>query len=91
VTQKIKLFTPGMLYRFRDLVEKRLVENYPTLRYWQEHNDFPLGKRLGANVRVWTGDELNDWWDSRSTDLKVMSPAARRPGRPRKEIAEATP
>ena len=54
--------------RFKDLQERRIVNSPQTLRHFQIHEGFPLGKLLGPNTRVWTVDEINGWLATRLTD-----------------------
>jgi hypothetical protein len=72
-------------YRFVDLKRKGLIGNWPTLRHLQKVHGFPAGKKLGGNMRVWTAREVNEWLASRPSDIKIIPPNARRPGRPRKQ------
>jgi predicted DNA-binding transcriptional regulator AlpA len=55
------------LLRFRDLKERNIVNNWPTLLRWI--NDpkiaFPPGRRIGPNTRTWTDDEVEAWIASR--------------------------
>jgi predicted DNA-binding transcriptional regulator AlpA len=66
---------PGKLYRFIDL--KRVgVNNYPTLKRWQETQGFPKGRLLGENTRVWTEEEIVAWWDSKADPPpEIVKPA----------------
>lgn len=51
--------------RFADLKAKGLVTNRETLGRWIREKGFPPGKLIGPNTRVWTDQEINDWWNSR--------------------------
>jgi hypothetical protein len=55
------------LLRFKHLKERRIVENWAQVKRWVEQQDFPPGRLLGPNTRVWTEDEINDWLDARPT------------------------
>ena len=64
------LFHPNKCYRRKpDLVGKdgQLFNNDASLTNAIEHEGFPDGRRVGR-VRIWTGDELNAWWDSRPSE-----------------------
>jgi predicted DNA-binding transcriptional regulator AlpA len=54
--------------RFKDLRERGIVPNWPTLRRWVEECDFPPGRLLGPNSRVWTKDEIEAWLESRPVE-----------------------
>lgn len=51
--------------RFKDLKERGVVSTWPTLLSWIEKVDFPPGRYLGPNTRVWTEAEIEDWIASR--------------------------
>lgn len=51
--------------RFRDLKDRGLVFNWPTLLRWIEFEGFPPGRRLGPNTRAWTAEEVEAWVASR--------------------------
>jgi predicted DNA-binding transcriptional regulator AlpA len=55
---------PSKLLRFRDL-ERVEIRNWPTLLRRIKRDGFPAGRRLGANCRVWTQEEVEAWWESR--------------------------
>jgi predicted DNA-binding transcriptional regulator AlpA len=60
--------------RFRDLKQRRIVENWPTLLRWIQTEGFPPGMRLGPNRRAWPESEVEAWIDSR----RIPSPIQRR-------------
>src|SRR5215204_1348455 len=62
-----------MLLRFRDLNERRIVANWPTLLRLIERHGFPAGIRLGPNMRAWPEAEIEAWLESR----RIPSPAWR--------------
>ncbi len=79
--------------RFRDLKERGVVRNWPSLKNLQKNHGFPLGRMLSANVRVWDEEtEIDPWLKSRPTAGPApRGAAARGRGRPRKGgIAQAT-
>jgi predicted DNA-binding transcriptional regulator AlpA len=47
--------------RFRDLKARGIVGNWQTLQRWIQFRGFPPGRLLGANSRVWTEQEVEDW------------------------------
>ena len=84
----------GKRLRFRDLKERGIVNNYVTLRNWQNKLGFPRGQLTGPNTRTWDEDEeINPWLATRPTEPKA-APVVRsgRRGRPpkRREAATAT-
>jgi predicted DNA-binding transcriptional regulator AlpA len=65
------------IIRFQDLKTRGIVSNWNTLLRWIEHENFPPGRRLGANTRVWTETEIEDWIASRPVaSIKEASDAA---------------
>jgi hypothetical protein len=54
-----------VLFRFRDLKERGIVNSWPQLKRLQELHDFPLGRMLSPNTRAWTESEVNAWIESR--------------------------
>lgn len=50
----------SVLLRFRDLKARGVVNNYPTLYRWIEHEGFPPGMMLGPNSRAWRESEIDD-------------------------------
>ena len=76
--------------RFRELKERGIVNNRPSLKNLQEQRGFPLGKLTGANSRTWTEDEVDEWVDSQPEAPKPVLPAKRPRGRPRKTENRAT-
>jgi predicted DNA-binding transcriptional regulator AlpA len=63
--------SPSRLIRFRDLRERNVVTNWPTLLRLIQREKFPPGMRLGAQTRAWREDEVEGWLDSR----RIPSPA----------------
>jgi predicted DNA-binding transcriptional regulator AlpA len=55
------------LLRYDDLKKSGLVGSRPTLGRWIKEQGFPPGRLLGAKTRVWTEEEINTWFASRST------------------------
>jgi len=51
--------------RFRDLKARGLVDNRTTLQRWIQQQQFPPGRLLGPNVRVWSDTEISVWLASR--------------------------
>ena len=55
---------PSKVLRFPDL--KRVgINNWPTLKRRVEQDNFPPGRYIGKNSRVWTEEEVEAWWLSR--------------------------
>jgi hypothetical protein len=59
------------LLRYSDLKARKFVSNRPQLRRLQQNYGFPLGKLLGPNTRVWTEEEVLQWFETRP----VIAPA----------------
>jgi predicted DNA-binding transcriptional regulator AlpA len=55
------------LLRFRDLKQRNIVSNWPTLLRWigDPNIAFPAGRRIGPNTRTWTSEEVEAWIASR--------------------------
>jgi predicted DNA-binding transcriptional regulator AlpA len=74
------------LLRFRDLKERGIIPNWPTLRVRIARDGFPPGRMLGPNSRAWTEAEIDVWLRSRPTAGPApRGAAARGRGRPRAE------
>ena len=59
------------LLRYADLQRRNVVKNWQTLSNWIEKENFPPGRLIGPNTRVWTEEEVTEWISSRPTALKV--------------------
>jgi hypothetical protein len=68
----------GLLLRFRDLKDRRIVSNHVTLGRWIAKEGFPPGFMLGPNTRVWREDDIDAWLDSRPTENTLLRGAAKR-------------
>jgi len=53
------------IIRFNDLKARGIVANWNTLLRWIESDNFPPGRKLGANTRAWTETEVEAWIQSR--------------------------
>jgi hypothetical protein len=73
------MFDDSQFYRFNDLREMGFAPTWATLRVWMQRHGFPPGTLIGANHRVWTGLELNEYIRSRPVDSRA----------PRKAVARA--
>ena len=49
------------LLRMRDLKERNIVHNWPTLLRWIDENGFPPGRLVGPNTRAWTEAEIENY------------------------------
>ena len=76
--------------RFADLKARGIVNNRPTLRNWIRDRGFPPGQLTGPNTRTWDEGEVADYIASRPIEPKPTPQPKRRPGRPRKALAEQT-
>jgi predicted DNA-binding transcriptional regulator AlpA len=56
------------LLRFKDLQERGIAMTHQAVRHMQIHENFPMGRLLGPNSRVWTVAEVNEWLASRPTE-----------------------
>jgi len=74
--------------RYRDLKERGVINNRPTLNNWIKKLGFPPGQLTGPNSRTWSEDEVEAWLDSRPTAPKPAPIVKGRPGRPRKAAAK---
>ena len=80
--------------RFADLKAAGVVGNRVTLRRWQENPNinFPLGRLIGPNTRIWTQSEIQDWIASRPADnTRALTPEHRehlKAGQKRRRAAE---
>jgi hypothetical protein len=52
---------PSKLFTFKDLACVG-IKNWPTLRRRVENDNFPPGRYVGANTRVWDKAEVEAWW-----------------------------
>jgi hypothetical protein len=78
----------GKRLRFRDLVDRNIVKNRPTLTNWIAKYNFPTGQLTGPNTRTWGEDEVQCWLDNRPTAPKTTPLTPGRPPGPR--IIEAS-
>jgi hypothetical protein len=70
--------------RYRDLKERGVINNRPTLNNWIKKLGFPPGQLTGPNTRTWGEDEVEDYLANRPTAPKPAPNPPRRPGRPKK-------
>jgi len=75
--------------RYRDLIERGVVKNRPTLQNWIRDRGFPPGQLTGPNSRTWGEAEVEAWLASRPTAPKPTPKPSRRPGRPRRNPEQA--
>ena len=59
------------LLRFKDLKERGIVTNWPTVKRWIDALGFPPGKHLGPQTRVWTEAEIEAWIASRPSGTET--------------------
>ena len=57
--------------RYRDLVERQIVNNRTTLQRWVHDYGFPVGVLLGPNSRAWPADQVDAWLAERASDREV--------------------
>jgi predicted DNA-binding transcriptional regulator AlpA len=53
------------LLRFRDLKERKIVNNRATLSNWIKREGFPPGRMLGPNTRIWDEPSVLEWVNNR--------------------------
>jgi hypothetical protein len=78
------------LFRFADLKRLGFVDSYAQLRRMQQQYGFPLGRMISPNIRTWEANEVADWYANRPSELKPISPTARRPRREAAATATVT-
>jgi hypothetical protein len=59
--------------RFCDLRDRGIVQSHAGLRHLQVHENFPVGRLLGPNTRVWTAAEINNWLASRPIEPSLQT------------------
>jgi predicted DNA-binding transcriptional regulator AlpA len=57
--------------RYKDLKERNVVRNWPTLVRLINTQGFPTGIRIGAQARAWEDAEVEAWLESR----RIATPA----------------
>jgi hypothetical protein len=55
------------LLRFRDLKDRGIVANWPSLKRRIEKDGFPPGRMIGPGTRAWLETEIDAWVASRPT------------------------
>jgi len=53
---------------FDDLVARRLIKSRMTLKRMTDAGTFPRGKLISPNRRVWTEEEIAEWWANLPTE-----------------------
>jgi len=61
---------PKVLLRFAHLKERHIIESWPQLKRLVETENFPPGRLLGPNTRVWFESEIDAWLKARPTTRK---------------------
>jgi predicted DNA-binding transcriptional regulator AlpA len=61
--------------RFADLQASGIIASWPMLRRRIERDGFPVGVKVGPNIRAWRESEVDAWIANRPTAKK---PAPRR-------------
>jgi predicted DNA-binding transcriptional regulator AlpA len=57
----------NIFLRFKDLKERGIIQNWPTLLRWIKDEGFPAGRYLAPNTRVWSEAEVEAWLAARPT------------------------
>jgi len=68
--------------RYRDLVNRGIVNNRVTLTNWIDKRGFPPGILLGPNTRAWVEAEVLAWIKLQPTDVKALGNRRGRNARP---------
>ncbi len=55
-------------YRYRDLVDRRIVNNRQTLSNWIKRRRFPKPVKLGPNTAAWLAEEVEAWLRQRAAE-----------------------
>ena len=50
--------------RFRDLKARNIVKNWAQLRRMKERYGFPKGRMISPNIRGWTEEEIDAYYES---------------------------
>jgi hypothetical protein len=79
------------LNRFADLKAKKYVDSREQLKNLQTYYGFPKGKLISPNIRVWTDEEIEAWFESRPTEVRVPLRGAAAEQRRAKELGEPAP
>jgi len=58
--------------RFFDLKDRRMVNSWAHLKSLQDRFGFPAGRLVG-HCRIWTEQEVADWFASRPTEPKAVN------------------
>lgn len=67
---------PKALLRMKDL-KCVGIRNWPTLKRRIQQDNFPPGRYVGKNTRVWTEEEVELWWATRPSAAppEILKPA----------------
>jgi hypothetical protein len=57
-----------LIWRFRDLKRKQIVNCWPTLSSWIRNEGFPPGFMLGGNSRGWLKADIMHWLKTRPAE-----------------------
>jgi predicted DNA-binding transcriptional regulator AlpA len=61
------------VYQARELIEMGVAGSLPTL-YRMIERGFPPGRMISLNRRVWTEEEIDEWFATRPTAKKIVPP-----------------
>ena len=62
------------ILRFRDLRDRGIIKNWPTLRRAIDNRGFPPGFMLSPRQRCWFEDEVEAWLEARPVAVKLNAP-----------------
>jgi hypothetical protein len=57
--------------RFKDLKERNIVKDHRDLEKKIRELNFPPGRMAGPRTRVWTDEEIADWYQSLPTAVEA--------------------
>src|SRR5262249_20270672 len=68
---------PLCVLRFCDLKSRGLVRNHTQLARLQQHYNFPKGRLVGGQTRVWTEEEITESFNASPTEAPPLKGAAK--------------
>jgi hypothetical protein len=72
-----RFFMSTFILRFADLKQRKIVLNWPALRFLIKEQGFPPGKLLSPNRRGWPEEEVEQWLKNRPTGSTPLKGAAK--------------
>ena len=75
------MFSTKPLLRINDLLTRKIFTNRPALKRAVDNYDFPAGRFIGDATRVWTEEEIEEWFASRPVQTPEATLARAAKGR----------